>query len=275
MPVLSCNPSKAPIRTEETLAIVYINLDTDRARDEAMAAEFRAYGVRAVRLSATRWTDLPKAEQDRLYSEGLNARLHHKPLISGEKGCYASHLRAWQQLLDSPHAAIVILEDDVRLTPAFARVVRAIADQVDSPAEREAVAAWDMVKLVGRSIDGKSDRICRREALCEGYELITYDRIPSRTAGYVLNRRGAQKLLASRVPFGRPVDVDLRHWWENDLRVLGVSPDAIRHNDTTGGTTIVHGEREKALRTRFRKFRLKAAYTFFNLWYRRSLVGRR
>src|SRR6187402_784087 len=155
------------------LPIVFINLDSDILRREAMEVEFRECGELFTRLRATRWTDLTTEERDHLYSAELNARLHHKPLVDGEKGCYSSHLRAWQWLLDSPHVALVVLEDDVRITPGFNQAVQALAAQVASGS-----AQWDMVKLIGRSIDGKPDRVRRRQPLCDGLELIEYARIP-------------------------------------------------------------------------------------------------
>ena len=81
--------------------------------------------------------------------------------------------------------------------------------------------------------------------------LVRYRRIPSTTAGYVISRSGAAKLLAKRQPFGRPVDVDLRFWWEADrLKVLGVVPSVLALDETSDTSTIrevsaprSHGER--------------------------------
>lgn len=234
-----------------SLPVVFINLASDTDRRTRMEAEFARHGVAGERFEATRWTALPEAQQARLYSPALNARQFHKPLVNGEKGCYASHLRCWQWLLDSRHAAVVVLEDDVALKPELAAVIAAI-EQLPS--------GWDMVKLIGRD----SEKLRRSRPLLAGYSLVDYKRVPSLTAAYLISRSGAQKLLASRIPFGRPIDVDLRHWWENDLRVQGVVPAAVALDETSFQSSIGAKVAEGGIAAKWRKFRHKAAYTWRN-----------
>jgi glycosyl transferase family 25 len=241
------------------IPIVYINLDRDADRRVRMEAEFRRMGLTAERFNATLWTALPEAEQVRFYSPELNSRQFHKALVNGEKGCYASHLRTWQWLVDSEHPALVVLEDDVALKPEFAGVVDAIAALPDG---------WDMVKLIGRiDADQVGEKVRRATSLLEGVQLITYKRIPSLTAGYVLSRRGAAKLLASRKPFGRPIDVDLRHFWENGLQIKGVMPAVILLDETSFDSSIGTKTAEVGLADAWRKFRHKASYSALNWWH--------
>lgn len=242
------------------LPLVFINLDSDADRRVRMQAEFARLGLPGERFDATRWTALPQAEQARLYSSALNAQQFHKPLVNGEKGCYASHLRCWQWLLDSAHSALVVLEDDVALKPEFAAVIEAIATL---PTD------WDMVKLIGRLDENKGEKLSGSAPLLNGFALVDYQRVPSLTAGYVISRSGAQKLLASRIPFGRPIDVDLRHWWENDLRIRGVVPAAITLDDTSFQSSIGAKVAESGLAASWRKFRHKAAYTWLNYKHRK------
>ncbi|MDM4765551.1 glycosyltransferase family 25 protein [Pelomonas sp. SE-A7] len=238
------------------MPLLFINLDRDAERRARLEAELKRLDIAGERFPATLWTALSDSEQASYYSSALNERVFHKPLVNGEKGCYASHLRAWQWLLDSSHPALVVLEDDVRLKPEFARVVEAIATLP---------AGWDMVKLLGRPATGKAEKLRGQHPLTGGYELVDYARIPSLTAGYVISRSGAEKLLTSRLPFGRPIDVDLRHFWENGLRIQGVEPAAIELDETSFESSI--GDKPKGgLAARWRKFRHKAAYSVLNRW---------
>jgi glycosyl transferase family 25 len=92
------------------------------------------------------------------------------------------------------------------------------------------------------------------------------------TAGYVVSRAGAAKLLAHRQPFGRPIDVDLRFWWECDqLRILGVSPSAIGLDDTSEVSSIWDTRDTLTPGQRWRKFTMKLALTVGNAWHRRRL----
>ncbi|HRM64401.1 MAG TPA: glycosyltransferase family 25 protein, partial [Acidovorax temperans] len=124
-----------------SLPIVFINLDRDAERRTRLLAELQQIDMPSERFPAVWWADVPPEQASRWYSDDLNARQYYKPLRNGEKGCYASHIGAWQQLLASDAPALVVLEDDVRLTPQFAEVVKAIA-ALQEP--------WDMVKLLGR-----------------------------------------------------------------------------------------------------------------------------
>ncbi|MFN4115796.1 MAG: glycosyltransferase family 25 protein [Inhella sp.] len=239
--------------------IRFINLDRDKLRRERLQAKLAHLGLSAERFPAVLWTALPAAEQDRLYSSELNARLHHLPLAPGEKGCYASHLRLWQWLLDSDAHCAIVLEDDVRLEAGFPAVCAAIEGWTQP---------WDMIKLIGREGIGKREKLSSGQVLTAGHALVNYRRVPSLTAGYALHRRGAEKLLRHRLPFGRPIDVDLRHWWECEaLRVQGVWPAAIALDETSETSSINASLKTLSLAQRWRKFLFKTRYSLANAWY--------
>lgn len=245
------------------LPIVYINLDSHLLRRELMEAEFARLGLVGGRLSATLWSRLDADEQDRLYSAAMNRQTHYRPLANGEKGCYASHLRAWQGLLDSEEAALVVLEDDVVLHDDFGAIIEAIGKQL-----RAGRASWDMIKLMGRSSHRHGSKPNRTQPLMPGYELYRYSRIPSSTAGYVISREGAKKLLSKRIPFGRPVDVDLRNHWESSVRIWGLSPDAIHIDSRSDASSLGLSSERPDLASRWKKFRLKLHYNLLNFIHR-------
>ena len=237
-----------------SLPIFYINLARDTARRERLEAELARQGLQGTRFEAVWWADLSDAEQAQLYSAECNARQYHATLVNGEKGCYASHLRLWQQLLASGAPAMVVLEDDVALKDGFAALLEAISQRPQP---------WDMVKLIGR----ERDTFRSSSPLAQGVELVDYQRVPSLTAGYVISRQGAQKLCQSRLPFGRPIDVDLRYWWENDLAVLGVSPAALVLDETSFTSSIGSKANTVRLGQRWRKFKRQFAYSALNAWH--------
>lgn len=237
------------------LPIFYINLARDTERRERLQAQLSRQGLQGTRFEAVWWADLSAAEQQQLYSAELNQRQYHLPLVNGEKGCYASHLRLWQQLLASGAPAMVVLEDDVALKDGFAALLEAISQRPQP---------WDMVKLIGR----EHDTFRAHTPLAPGVEWVDYQRLPSLTAGYVISREGAQKLCQSRLPFGRPIDVDLRYWWENDLAVLGVWPAALVLDDTSLVSSILGRKAATApLAQRWRKFKRQCAYSALSAWH--------
>ncbi|ACM31690.1 glycosyltransferase family 25 protein [[Acidovorax] ebreus] len=228
------------------IPIVYINLAKDTERQQRMQAQFSRLGLETFRLPAVRWSELSAEAQAHHFSAELNSHQYFKPMGSGEKGCYCSHITAWRQLLDSAAAAMAVFEDDVRLLPAMPEALRAISTL---PAD-----CWDMVKLFGR----EREKIASRRPLVGSLELITYRRVPSFAAGYVISRSGARKMLESRQPFGRPVDVDMRFWFENGMRVFGVHPSVVALDDTSKVSSIWPDREPRALiMQRLRKLKMK------------------
>lgn len=243
------------------LPLVFINLDKDSERRARIEAQLARLGLPGERLPAVWWKHLPQAAQGPLYSPERNRSQYYQPLVDGEKGCYASHIQAWRQLLASDAPALVVLEDDVVLEEAFAPVVQAIAALEGD---------WDMVKLMGRPA---GEKIRAARPLTPTHRLIQYRRVPSFTAGYVVSRAGARKLLDSRVPFGRPIDIDLRFWWENGLRILGVQPPVVRLDVTSQDSTIAGRGTPARWATRWRKLAMKARLTWGNARHLRTQKG--
>lgn len=237
-----------------SLPAVFINLSKDAERRERMTTQAAQMGLQVSRLPAVWWTELSAAEQARYFNSAKSHGRYFKPLGNGEKGCYCSHLKAWQQLLESKAPAMVVFEDDVRLLSSLKPTLEAIEKL---PAD----ADWDMIKLYGR----EHEKIASQMPLVgDSTQLISYRRIPSFAAAYVISRRGAQKLLQSRIPFDRPVDVDIRFWFENDLRVFGVHPSVVALDDTSEVSSIWEAKPHAPLTLiqRMRKFRMKLALTW-------------
>jgi glycosyl transferase family 25 len=241
--------------------LVYINLDRDVQRRERMEALLSGLPFPYLRLPGVLWSALSPQEQARLYSPSLNAKQFFRPLVDGEKGCYASHLRACEYLLASDWPAIVVLEDDVALDTSLVEVMEALTAR---PAE-----TWDVVKLYSRDREHTVDEY----SLTTRHRLVTYKRVPSMCNGYILSRRGAHKLLQNRRPFGRPVDVDMRYWWECGLRVLGIVPAVVTMGPSSEASSIWSTDRPRRTWTqRWRRWGLQLDYSARNAWHSRLQV---
>lgn len=237
-----------------------INLARDADRLAPMARQLDALGLPWQRVEAVYGRDLDAEQRRVLYDAGANQRLYHQPLVDGEIGCYTSHLRVWQRLLDDGHPMALVLEDDVDLLPGLPAVLQAL----QQPEHRRAQGApnWDMVKLIGRAQEAAAAR-WPLGAAAPGQALIRYRRVPSLTGAYVVSARGAQRLLAHRQPFFRPIDVDLRCWWEADLRLYGVQPYPVVHGQASFQSSIGQKARQPLAR-RWRKWLQQLAYSVAN-----------
>jgi glycosyl transferase, family 25 len=232
--------------------IYYINLDADLSRRKNIEKQFSSFSIDACRFSAISWKKIPESMQSKYYSQYLNNMQYHSTLVNGEKGCYLSHILVWQKFLKSDATTAFVLEDDALINKDFEIVKDAIS---------ELKIPWDMIKLIGRD----NEKIRSRCKLITGYEIIEYSRIPSYTTGYAISRSGAQKLLESRIPFGRPIDIDLRFWWENNLCILGVFPHVIKHNDISQISSITGRKSKNSIRSKLAKLRMKAALLVGNI----------
>lgn len=234
--------------------ILYINLDSDFERKQRMESEFEKFQLNALRLDAVRWSLLNEEKQSQLYSESLNQQQFHVPLVAGEKGCYASHHKAWDWLVESGQHALVVLEDDVQLKPHLIDVINSL-ESINFD--------WDMIKLIGR----EKEKIHARKNLVRDIDLIEYKRVPSLTAGYIISRAGAMKLLQKRQPFGRPIDVDLRYWWECNMLILGINPPCLILDDSSFSSSIGQKIRGLSWQNRWKKFSLKLEMTSLNIYH--------
>jgi glycosyl transferase family 25 len=128
---------------------------------------------------------------------------------------------------------------------------------------------WDLVKLF-------TERAPRSHGVSVGpFRLFHPAILPARTVGYAVSRRGARKLLASKERFARPLDMDLKHWWEKDLRVLVIQPSVLALAASHASTSALEPERRLARSNRFRRFFRNLEYQLrFRVSLVRALLGR-
>lgn len=166
--------------------IFVINLDEQARRWAFMQVQFQALGLTLTRLRAVNGYD-----PDELARAAVAP---FSPLPNGEVGCFESHRKAWQIIVDRDLPGAFILEDDV--------VVGSDFGQMDLPAEL--LAKVDIIKL----------DTCRWTA---SYGAPSYVPVPARelrplygsetSAGcYFMTRRGAEKMLRHAAGYFIPVD---------------------------------------------------------------------
>jgi glycosyl transferase family 25 len=193
------------------LPVFLINLEHSPDRLAFMQAEADRIGLKFERVPAIYRTAVPDDLREQfLAPDGSPVG----PLSPGEVGCYASHLTVLQRVLREGLRCALVLEDDARLTTLLMDVARA--------AVTAAPEGWDLIHLsavVNRPVYALAD-------LPGGCHLVRYMRPPRGTAGYIISRSGAAKVLAP-TPRKRPIDVDLKLAYERNLDVLGVYPPPV------------------------------------------------
>jgi glycosyl transferase family 25 len=238
------------------MKIYVINLASSTQRMQAISEHLHSLGLAFERVEAVWGKDLSERELANLYSPQANHQRFYRPLSAGEIGCYASHLNVWRAMVDGCVPLALVLEDDMELDARMPVLLQAMEAM-------EATQAWDMVKLVGM----RPAEAARKWPFIEGFDWVDCKRLPSQTGAYVIRLSGATKLARRAAPFSRPIDVELRHHWEFDLKVLALSPYPAREAPTAQLTTIGFSRRLSAGQ-RLRKWRYQLAYSFHNAWHR-------
>ncbi len=147
------------------------------------------------------------------------------PIGFGEYGCFQSHRKAWQLILDEGLAAALILEDDVELTPLFADSVAFAVEHAD---------AYGYVQLQTRMVD-EATVISQ----VGNFSLVQPRVTPLRTSAQVVSRWAAKNLLSMTETIDRPVDSFLQSHWHTGLHAACVLPSGVEDRTReTGGSTI-------------------------------------
>lgn len=207
------------------LMVLLINLERSTQRRSQMEARLRVVGLDYQILSAVDGV----AEQGSLHPT-VNApafRWHTgRDALPGEMGCYHSHLKAWQALLDSNHRFLLVLEDDIVFHPDFAQAL--------STALRGA-EHWDMLKLA---------KIRAKLPICQGqlgdYQLNAYIGAATGFGAYLIQREIAQRLLPQMLPIRAPIDRELEQIHLHDIRHFGLEPFPAQPRDE--GISTITGE---------------------------------
>ncbi|MBD8554955.1 glycosyltransferase family 25 protein [Rhizobium sp. CFBP 8762] len=169
-----------------------INLDRCPDRLTRMDRVFAEVGLTYERICAIDGKAMSDAEYQH-YAPQSNG----KPRLSkSEVACYLSHISAWKTLLASSEAAVAVFEDDIHLSPATKSVL--------SNSDRFARDA-DLIKLETvstRLILGRE-----RVDIVPGYATHRLHSSHNGTGGYIVTRKGAERLLAASHSMQAPVDL--------------------------------------------------------------------
>jgi glycosyl transferase, family 25 len=200
----------------------YLNLDLEAARRRFIEKQLAEIGIRGERIEAVDGSKPLPPELAPHFSD-------KHVMDAGALGCYASHIKAWTQMVMQNLPFAVVLEDDAILD----RNLASILSEVMAALPR----GWDIVHLAT-----KPDRAVCTIAKLQGRKLVQYSRIPPGAVAYLLSWAGAQKLLLAE-PRVWPIDTDTRRPWAFGLNVYGVTAPPIKHNWLLPSTIRARGRK--------------------------------
>lgn len=101
------------------MLICVINLDRSVDRWKSVSGELQKVGVEAVRVAGVDGRKLSNEFVESIVPplSDISSRLEFpKELTKGEVGCFLSHRKCWQKLLESKEKWALILEDDIYIS---------------------------------------------------------------------------------------------------------------------------------------------------------------
>lgn len=229
-----------------SLPILLINLAESRSRLDCAQQELNKAGISFERLEATDGRKIAKADFEKITHWDKTA--FYKPLSPGEVGCYLSHVSAAEKIVNEDWPYALVLEDDFRLAPNFNEVMALLL--------RNTPAGFHLIKLQGFVRGGEVVA-----NLCTGHQIMRHRSIPTQTVAQLWSLAGAKAFLAMARPLRRPIDVQLKHWWEGDLNILYINPPIVIDGDAKGVTSTIGARKPKGILNWFRRLRYKSKFT--------------
>ena len=237
------------------MPVYVINLDREPEKFRAISGRLSELGITFERVQAVDGALLPLVSN---YTEELSP---------GEIGCYLSHKSVWESMLKSHVGSAIVLEDDAIIHDDFPIVAEALS-KFETPHNV-------IIKLYHNKFIFNTSVTVHK--LCPGYKIKIPDLIPWYTVGYFINQSAAHQLLNSRANFSRPIDDDMRHWWETLVHVLVVSPEPLGHNSqnssiSEGRDLARNLDFERARERKYRKQNLNYLKERIDPWLKFSSV---
>jgi glycosyl transferase, family 25 len=187
---------RASRRRAGMLTTYLINLDRSPDRLAHMRREFERVGVGFTRVAAVDGASLSDRELKDFIAAPAKPSL--EPWLPGEIGCFLSHAIAWQMIASGSAEAAAVFEDDVQLADDV-KPLLALSDWVPADADIVRLEANRKLRM----------RQGRRIPTAPGRSIY---RVLSGTwgsAGYILTRRAAIRLVQCAPGLRLPVDIFL------------------------------------------------------------------
>lgn len=193
--------------------IFLINLDKCKDRLNNCIDRLNKQNLAPKRISAMLGDELTEKQKNENYSKALNKAKYHYELSDGEIGCYLSHRKAWQNIATGNEPYGIVIEDDIELTGDLNLAINTI---------NKLSMKWQVIKL--SAYQNRKRKVAYSCVVDHGFELVVHKKPMSGCAATAITKDAAIKLLEHSNSFGRPVDVDIQHFWEREIYVYSLLP---------------------------------------------------
>ena len=205
---------------ENNIPIFIINLKKDNARKEHMKDLCQRFNLEAEFIEAVNGKELSQEEIDSIYSKDEAICEIGRELSLGEIGCFLSHKMIYQRMIDDNIEEALVLEDDIE----FDKDLLLILNQIKTINDK-----WELI-LSGHHTESSRNRetlcsIWQQKYIVGKYKLARPCEPAYGTYGYIINKKGASKLL-KQLKLIKPID----HFTGDSsyLNVYAINPAPIK-----------------------------------------------
>jgi len=220
------------------IPVFIINLQHSVERKIHMQNLCNRMGLRAAFVAAVDGRDMELEKVIGLYSKEAVINTFGRELSRNEIACALSHKNIYQKLIDGDVEKALIFEDDIEFDESLIQML----DSIDIlPSD------WELILLghhgAASRVGNIKGSLWGRKRISTNYKLVRPSELAYGTYGYLINRKGASKLLAELELIAKPVD----HYTGDSsyINLYAVCPPVIEiHEDLSDNYHSMEGRQE-------------------------------
>ena len=214
--------------TNKNYQALVIHLKRARQRKPQVSQIIRDAPLDAVIIDAVDGATLSQAEINAVYTtQALHQPKYPFKLNAGEIGCFLSHRKAWQYIIDQQLSAALIFEDDLTIDRALFLPAFHFA--------KEMIQQYGYIQFPVKKVPQKSKQLVSKDNM----QLLQPSPPRLRTSAQFVSMEAARILLQKSETFDRPVDTFIQTHWSTQINPVCIVPSGITdQTQECGGSTL-------------------------------------
>ncbi len=218
--------------------IYVINLKQDIEKKMHMKKLCKENSLQCHFVDAVYGKNLTEDNIEQVYSKKKAIHEFGRELTKGEIGCALSHLSVYKEIVEKNIEMAIIVEDDIVIEDGFLELL----NSVDTFPKMWECILLGHYRFSFRKLETASS-YWERVRINDKYEVVRLMEHAYGTHGYLINKKGAIKLIEAMSILSKPVDVYTGD--EKVFNMYAISPPCITLEPVFSLDSNIHKDREK------------------------------